>query len=301
MDERRDFLAVALEDRDRSTGTRNDADVLPVDVHVLVRDRGSSSRARATGPSRRRASASRSCPCSELLGPAPRSSSLTPTRPCAPGTARRDRRSAPRRAPAAQPTAGSIGGPRTEASSRSASPRAARSHTAGDQDRAERAPAAAARQAPAQNENERDAPPRPRCRPVRSMFISRMWTPMSSRTNRRLLRAGATADLLDAHEHEHHDLDHDRVEIRRRDDKALPARMEPAVRERRGRDARARPPESGLTTRPTVNGTERFACDKRPGEEREPGADHERARPAVRGGAPRRPGLRRRTRHQPRS
>ena len=55
---------------------------------------------------------------------------------------------------------------------------------------------------------------------------------MSSRTNRRLLRARAAADLLDAHEHEHHDLDHDRVEIGRTDDEALPVRVEPAVRER---------------------------------------------------------------------
>ena len=36
VDERGDLAAVALEDRDRSPGSRNDDDGLPVDVHVLI-------------------------------------------------------------------------------------------------------------------------------------------------------------------------------------------------------------------------------------------------------------------------
>ena len=93
----------------------------------------------------------------------------------------------------------------------------------------------------------------------RSMLISLMWTVMSSRTNRRLCGHGQPPTCLDAHEHEHHDLNHDRVEIGRADDEALPERVEPAVREgedemreHRGRDAAA-------TTSPTVNGSDRFA------------------------------------------
>ena len=63
-----------------------------------------------------------------------------------------------------------------------------------------------------------------------------------------VVRARATADLLDAHEHEHHDLDHDRVEYAAADDEALPDRMEPSVRkgqdemrEHRSRDRGSRP------------------------------------------------------------
>ena len=80
VDERRDLAAVALEDRHRAAGGRNDRDGPPVDVHVLVWDRGSSSRARVRGRAATRAIASRSCP-----GSSPRPSStirsLTPTRP----------------------------------------------------------------------------------------------------------------------------------------------------------------------------------------------------------------------------
>ena len=36
VDERRDLLAAALEDRDGSSGSRNDVDLLPVDIHVLL-------------------------------------------------------------------------------------------------------------------------------------------------------------------------------------------------------------------------------------------------------------------------
>ena len=68
-------------------------------------------------------------------------------------------------------------------------------------------------------------------RPVyRSMLISLMWTVMSSRTNRRLCGHGQPPTCLGVHEHEHHDLDHDCVEIGRTDDEALPVRVEPSVR-----------------------------------------------------------------------
>ena len=36
VDERRDLLAAALEDRDGSSGSRNDIDLLPLDIHVLL-------------------------------------------------------------------------------------------------------------------------------------------------------------------------------------------------------------------------------------------------------------------------
>ena len=85
-----------------------------------------------------------------------------------------------------------------------------------------------------------------------------------------VVRARAAADLLDAHEHEHHDLDHDRVEIGRTDDEALPDRVEPSVRERPGRDARAPRPGSRVTTSPTVNGSERFAWTSVPAKSAKP-------------------------------
>jgi hypothetical protein len=36
VDERGDFLASAFEDRDGSSGGRNNVDLLPLDIHVLL-------------------------------------------------------------------------------------------------------------------------------------------------------------------------------------------------------------------------------------------------------------------------
>ena len=85
-----------------------------------------------------------------------------------------------------------------------------------------------------------------------------------------VVRARATADLLDAHEHEHHDLNHERVEIGRADDEALPASNGAGRPGTRGRDARA--PRSGCrsTTSPTVNGSDRFAWTSVPAKSAKP-------------------------------
>ena len=58
-----------------------------------------------------------------------------------------------------------------------------------------------------------------------------------------VVRARATTNLTNPHEHEHQDLHDDRVEIGRTDEESFPDRMEPTVGERedemfehRGRD-----------------------------------------------------------------
>ena len=89
-----------------------------------------------------------------------------------------------------------------------------------------------------------------------------------------VVRARATTDLPYGHEHEHRDLDQNRVEIGRTDDEALPARVEPSVRkdEDEMREHRGRDPEHNQAERERHRA---IRVDERPGEEREAGADHE--------------------------
>ena len=140
-------------------------------------------------------------------------------------------------------------------------------HAAADQDREERAPERRRGEAPAQNQDERDG-----CRDGEARVPLDAHQPHVDghvvADEQEVVRARAAADLLDAHEHEHHDLDHDRVEVGRADDEALPVRVEPSVREgqdemreHRGRDQ--------ADDQPDRERQRAIRLDERPGEERE--------------------------------
>ena len=97
-----------------------------------------------------------------------------------------------------------------------------------------------------------------------------------------VVRARAAADLLDGHEHEHHDLDHDRVEVGRADDEALPVASgagRPGKTRTRCASTAAGMPSDSQADRERQRAVR---LDERPREEREAGADHERARPPLR-------------------
>jgi hypothetical protein len=96
-----------------------------------------------------------------------------------------------------------------------------------------------------------------------------------------VVRAGAAADLLEAHEHEHHDLDQDRVEIGRPDDLAFPDRMEVSVRKCQD-EMRQHSSRNPAHDQPDRERHRPICLDERPGEEHEAGADHERAGPPLR-------------------
>ena len=172
---------------------------------------------------------------------------------------------------------------------RTASPRSSAVASAADQDREERAPQRRRGEAPAQSEDERDADGEGEA----GISLDGHQPHVDAHVvahEQEVVRARATADLLDPHEHEHHDLNHERVDVGRADDERAPS----VEWSRPSGNTRTRCASTAVgmraTASPTVNGSDRFASDERPGEERKARADHERARPPLRAARPRRQG-----------
>jgi len=105
-----------------------------------------------------------------------------------------------------------------------------------------------------------------------------------------VVRARAATYLLEAHEHEHRELDHDCIEVGSNDEEALRCRMEPSVR--KGEDEMREHRDRDQAYCKSDGERQRLVgLDERPGEQHEPRADHESACPAFappgRGGEPR--------------
>ena len=218
MDERRDFLAATLEDRDRSRRSRNDADLLPVDIHVLLggRDpvadleRGVSQCAgeRVSKSSLLRTIAQLD---HELADSDPREARLEETEEV--GDRHGGKSHALGRLEGRGDSGGRLVGDQHRREQRGR-------HTSRHEDRCERTPKKRRGGLPAPNENDRD----PRCGgdPAQAMPVHECAMHAHVVTHEEEIpRARATADVLDAHEHEHHHLNRDRIRVCRCDEKAL--------------------------------------------------------------------------------
>ena len=95
-----------------------------------------------------------------------------------------------------------------------------------------------------------------------------------------VVRARASANLTDPHEHQHQDLHDDRVEVGRADEEPLPDRMEPTVRE--GQDEMFEHRSRNCDDHePSREQHRAIRLDESSGEERKAGADHQCARPSL--------------------
>ena len=221
VNQRRDFLAAALEDRDRSSCSRNDIDLVPVDIHVLLggRDpvaeleRGVSQGAgeRVSKPSLLGTVAQLD---HELADSDPREARLEQTEEI--GDRHGGKGHALGRLEARGDPGGRLVGDQHRREQRGR-------HTAGHEDRCERSPQQRRGGLPAPNEHARDpgcdrdaAQPYPvHERAMHAHVVTHEEEIPRARGGR------ATADVLDAHEHEHHHLNRDRIDVRRCDEKAL--------------------------------------------------------------------------------